>query len=61
LLHSAPSRRRVCLANAALVALVDDFRRFTVSFLIVVVLLVGLGGWLDSRLNWPRPARAQSS
>jgi hypothetical protein len=24
-----------------------------VSFLLILILLVVLGGWLDSRLNWP--------
>jgi hypothetical protein len=27
------------------------------SFLLGLILLVLLGGWLDSRLNWPRPKR----
>jgi hypothetical protein len=24
------------------------------TFLLLLILLVCLGGWLDSRLNWPR-------
>jgi hypothetical protein len=26
-------------------------------FLLILVLLVGLGGWLDARLNWPPAGR----
>jgi hypothetical protein len=29
-----------------------------VSYLLILILLVWLGGWVDSRLNWPRPERA---
>jgi hypothetical protein len=29
-----------------------------VSYLLILILLVGLGGWVDARLNWPRPVRA---
>ena len=29
-----------------------------VSFLLILILLVALGGWLDSRLPWPRTQRA---
>ena len=25
------------------------------GFIIFMVLFVGLAGWLDSRLNWPKP------
>jgi hypothetical protein len=25
------------------------------SFIIFMVLFVGLAGWLDARLNWPKP------
>ena len=25
------------------------------SFIVFVLLFVGLCGWLDARLNWPRP------
>jgi hypothetical protein len=27
------------------------------SFLLGLILLVLLGGWLDARLNWPRPGQ----
>jgi len=27
-----------------------------VSFVVFMVLLAGVAGWLDSRLNWPKPA-----
>jgi hypothetical protein len=29
-----------------------------VSYLVCLILLVWLGGWLDSRLPWPRLERA---
>jgi hypothetical protein len=30
-----------------------------VSFLLILILLIVLGGWLDSRLNWPRATPRQ--
>jgi len=29
-----------------------------VSYLLILILIVGLGGWVDGRLPWPRPRRA---
>jgi hypothetical protein len=29
-----------------------------VSYLLILILLVALGGWVDARLPWPRAARA---
>ena len=42
--------------NAIEVAL-DTGGTARVSYLLTLILLVWLGGWVDARLPWPRPKR----